>query len=97
MSKLIPLGDRLVVRKATEKTSKGGILLPETAREKPQKGEVLAVGPGKRGEDGLINPVAVKVGDVVAFQAWAGSEIKDLGDDILVMREDDVLGVLVEE
>jgi chaperonin GroES len=93
--KIRPLGDRLVVRRAAsdEKTS-GGIYLPDNAKNKPQKGEVLAVGPGKLNKDGTRRPPQVKEGDVVLFTSWAGNEFKDKGGEILLMNEDDVLAVL---
>ncbi len=94
--KITPLHDRLVIRRyeADEKTA-GGILLPDTARNKPQKGEVVAVGPGKVGKDGKVTPLQVKVGDVVLFTNWAGDEFKGGGgDNVLLMREEDVLAVL---
>jgi chaperonin GroES len=93
-----PLGDRIVIRRfeAEEKTA-GGILLPDAAKNKPQKGKVLAVGPGKLSKDGKRTPLAVKEGDVVLFTNWAGDEFKKgAGDDILLMREEDVLAVLDE-
>src|SRR5438094_6872416 len=93
---LKPIGDRIIVRReaADEKTA-GGILLPDTARNKPQKGEVLAVGPGRQLKDGKVAPPQVKVGDVVLFTNWAGDEFKGAkGDDVLLMREEDVLAVV---
>src|SRR5579859_4984768 len=93
---LKPIGDRIVVRReaAEEKTS-GGILLPDTAKNKPQKGTVLAVGPGKLTKDGKRVPPDVKEGDVVLFTNWAGDEFKQSrGDDVLLMRVDDILAVL---
>ena len=91
-----PLGDRIVVRRfeAEEKTT-GGILLPDTAKNKPQRGEVLAVGPGKLLKDGTRRPLQVKAGDTVLFTNWAGDEFKHgRTEDILLMREEDVLAVL---
>jgi chaperonin GroES len=93
---LKPLGDRIVIRRfeAEEKTA-GGILLPDSARNKPQKGEVLAVGPGKLLKDGSRRELQVKVGDIVLFTNWAGDEFKKAqGDNVLLMREEDVLAVL---
>ena len=94
---LRPLGDRLIVRRfqAEERTA-GGLILPDTAKNKPQKGEVLAVGPGKLLKDGTRRGLQVKVGDTVLFTAWAGDEFHDRGsqDEILVMHEEDVLAVL---
>jgi len=93
---LKPLGDRIVVRReeSEEKTS-GGILLPDTAKQKPQKGKILAAGPGKLLKDGTRGKLQVKVGDSVLFTMWAGDEYKDKhSNNILLMREDDVLAVL---
>jgi chaperonin GroES len=95
---LKPLGDRIVIRRfeAEEKTA-GGIVLPDTAKNKPQKGKVLAVGPGKLTKEGKRTPLTVKEGDVVLFTNWAGDEFKKgQGDNILLMREEDVLAVLDE-
>jgi chaperonin GroES len=95
--KIRPLGDRIVVRRfsAEEKTA-GGILLPDTAKNKPQKGEVLEVGPGRLLKDGSRRPLQVKKGDTILFTTWAGDEFKERGskDAILVMHEEDVLAVL---
>ena len=90
-----PLHDRVVVRRleAEEKTS-GGIIIPDTAKEKPMEGEVVSVGPGARGEDGKIQPLDVKAGDRVLFGKWSGAEIKLDGEDLLIMTEADVLGVI---
>jgi chaperonin GroES len=96
MSKLKPLGDRLIVRRfeADEKTG-GGIILPDSAKGKPQKGKVLAVGPGRLRKDGGRTPMQVKEGDAIIFTSWAGDEFKEFkGDTILVMREEDVLAVV---
>jgi chaperonin GroES len=96
--KVKPLGDRIVIRRfeADEKTA-GGILLPDSAKNKPQKGKVLAIGPGKMLKDGSRRPLQVKEGDVVLFTNWAGDEFKQShGDNILLMREEDVLAVLKE-
>jgi chaperonin GroES len=96
--KVQPLGDRIVVRRqeASEKTA-GGILLPDSAKDKPQKGEVLAVGGGRLLKDGKRKGVQVKVGDTVLFTAWAGEEYKDReGGNILIMREEDILAVVDE-
>jgi chaperonin GroES len=96
--KVKPLGDRIVIRRfeADEKTA-GGILLPDSAKNKPQKGKVLAIGPGKMLKDGTRRPLQVKEGDTVLFTNWAGDEFKQShGDNILLMREEDVLAVLKE-
>ena len=96
--KVRPLGDRLVVRRqeSAEKTA-GGILLPDTAKQKPQKGKILAVGPGRLLKNGSRSTPQVKVGDTVLFTNWAGDEFRDRSeDDILLMREEDVLAVLDE-
>jgi chaperonin GroES len=92
---LKPLGDRIVIQRqqAEEKTS-GGILLPDTAKNKPQRGRILAVGDGKVMKDGTRRPLQVKVGDTVLFTSWAGDEFKQKGDEILLMREEDVLAVI---
>ena len=92
--KLRPLQDRIIVKRVEEETkTAGGLFIPETAKEKPQRGEVLAVGNGKRTEDGKVLPVDLKVGDKVLFGKYAGTEIKLDGEDLLIMREDDILGV----
>lgn len=92
-----PLGNRVLVKRSEIKLSKGGILLPETAQEKPKQGEVVAVGPGKLDDKGNLNPLSVTVGDLILFSSYAGTEVKT-GDDqgeYLIMSEDDILGVLV--
>jgi chaperonin GroES len=95
--KVEPLGNRLVVRRAEkDKKSKGGLLLPENTQDAPQRGEVLAVGPGKVTETGVRAPMSVKVGDVVYFTRWAGTEVKELGEGHLILNEEDVLGVIHE-
>jgi chaperonin GroES len=90
-----PLHDRVVIRRveAEEKTS-GGIIIPDTAKEKPMEGEVVAVGPGGRGEDGKIQPLDVKAGDRVLFGKWSGTEVKLDGEDLIIMKESDIMGVL---
>lgn len=90
-----PLQDRVLVRriKAEEKTA-GGILIPDTAQEKPAEGEIVAIGPGARAEDGKIHPLDVKPGDRVLFAKWSGSEIKLDGEDLMIMKESDLLGVI---
>lgn len=93
--KLQPLGDRLVVKPMeAEETTAGGIVLPDTAKEKPQKGEVIAVGPGKLLDNGKVEPMEVKVGDVVYYAKYGGSEIKIGTDEYVILRQDDVLAVL---
>jgi chaperonin GroES len=93
--KLRPLQDRIIVKRVEEETkTAGGLFIPETAKEKPQRGEVIAVGNGKKTEDGKILPVDVKVGDKVLFGKYAGTEIKIDGEDYLIMREDDILGIM---
>ena len=93
--KFRPLHDRVVVRRieADQKTA-GGIIIPDTAKEKPQEGEILAVGPGARDEAGKIQALDVKVGDRVLFGKWSGTEVKIDGEDLLIMKESDVMGVL---
>jgi len=90
-----PLHDRVVVRRieAAEKTA-GGIIIPETAKEKPQEGEVVSVGTGTRLEDGTVVPLDVKVGDKILFGKWSGTEVKLGGEDLLIMKESDLLGIL---
>jgi chaperonin GroES len=93
--KVRPLHDRLLVRRIEEKeTAKGGIIIPDTAKEKPQKGEVLAVGNGKILENGTKIALEVKVGDKILFGKYSGTEIKIEGEDVLIFREDDVLAIL---
>jgi chaperonin GroES len=92
---LRPLHDRLIVKRLEEeKKSAGGILIPDSAAEKPSKGEVIAVGPGKRTDDGKIHALDLKVGDKILFGKYSGTEVKVDGSDYLVMREDDVMAVL---
>jgi chaperonin GroES len=93
--KFRPLHDRIVVRRieAEERTA-GGIIIPDTAKEKPQQGEVIAVGPGARDENGKVNPLDVTVGDRVLFGKWSGTEVKIDGRDLLIMKESDIMGVL---
>ncbi len=90
-----PLHDRVLVKRfSEEERSKGGIIIPDTAKEKPVQGEIIAVGQGRFGEDGKIRPLDVKKGDRVLFGKYAGTEIKIDGEDFLMMREEDILGVL---
>jgi len=92
---LKPLGDRIVVKALEAETqTTGGIILPDTAKEKPQQGEVLAVGPGKMLDSGKLSAVDVKVGDKVVYSKYGGTEIKVGGEDVIILRADDVLGVL---
>ena len=93
--KFRPLHDRVVVKRidAEEKTA-GGIIIPDTAKEKPQQGEVIAVGPGGRDEKGKLIPLDVKAGDLVLFGKWSGTEVKIDGEELLVMKESDIMGVL---
>ena len=90
-----PLHDRVVIRRveAEEKTL-GGIIIPDTAKEKPMEGEVVAVGPGARGEDGKVQPLDVKAGDRVLFGKWSGTEVKLDGEDLIIMKESDVMGII---
>jgi chaperonin GroES len=90
-----PLGDRVLIRRVEEEAkTKGGIIIPDTAKEKPQEGEVIAVGPGARDDSGKIQPPDVAVGDRILFGKWSGSEVKLDGEDLLIMKESDILGVL---
>ena len=90
-----PLGDRVLVRRVEEEAkTKGGIIIPDTAKEKPQEGEVLSVGPGARDESGKLQPLDVKAGDRILFGKWSGTEVKLEGEDLLIMKESDILGVL---
>lgn len=93
--KFRPLHDRVVVKRVEqEEKTKGGIIIPDTAKEKPQEGEVIAVGPGGRNEDGELIPLDVKTGDRVLFGKWSGTEVKIDGEDLLIMKESDLLGVI---
>ncbi len=89
-----PLHDRVLVRRieAQEKTA-GGIIIPDTAQEKPQEGEVVSVGSGTRGDDGIVTPLDLKAGDKILFGKWSGSEVKLDGEDLIIMKESDVLGI----
>lgn len=90
-----PLGDRVAVRRIEEEAkTKGGIIIPDTAKEKPQEGEIISIGPGARNEAGERVPLDVKVGDRILFGKWSGSEVKLDDEDILIMRESDILGIL---
>jgi chaperonin GroES len=90
-----PLHDRVVVKRLdSEEKTKGGIIIPDTAKEKPQEGEIVAVGPGARDEAGKLVPLDVKAGDRVLFGKWSGTEVKVDGQDLLIMKESDILGVI---
>ena len=93
--KFRPLHDRVVVRRIEEATTTaGGIIIPDTAQEKPSQGEIISVGPGARGEDGAIVPLDVQKGDTVLFGKWSGNEVVIDGEDLLIMKESDIMGVL---
>ena len=93
--KFRPLHDRVVVKRVEEDTkTKGGIIIPETAQEKPMQGEIIAAGPGARDESGKIVPLDVKTGDKVLFGKWSGTEVKIDGEDLLIMKESDILGIV---
>ena len=90
-----PLGDRVLVRRVEEEAkTKGGIIIPDTAKEKPQEGEVISVGPGARDDSGKLQPLDVTVGDRILFGKWSGTEVKLDAEDLLIMKESDILGVL---
>ena len=93
--KFRPLHDRVVVRRIeSEGKTAGGIIIPDTAKEKPQEGEIIAVGPGARDEAGKLVPLDVKVGDRILFGKWSGTEVKIDGEDLLIMKESDVMGII---
>jgi chaperonin GroES len=93
--KFRPLQDRVLVRRIEEEEkTKGGIIIPDTAKEKPMEGEIIAAGPGTRSDDGKLHPLDVKVGDRVLFGKWSGTEIKIDGEDLVVMKESDIMGVV---
>jgi chaperonin GroES len=93
-----PLHDRVVVKRVKEEEkTKGGIIIPETAQEKPQEGEVIAVGPGARDEDGERIELDVKVGDKILFGKWSGTEVKIDGEELLIMKESDIMGVIEQK
>jgi chaperonin GroES len=93
--KFRPLHDRVVVKRLdSEEKTKGGIIIPDTAKEKPQEGEIIAVGPGARDEGGKLVPLDVKAGDRVLFGKWSGTEVKIDGQDLLIMKESDIMGVI---
>ncbi|HTS94266.1 MAG TPA: co-chaperone GroES [Stellaceae bacterium] len=90
-----PLHDRVLVRRVEqEEKTAGGIIIPDTAKEKPQEGEVVAAGAGTRGEDGKIHPLDVKAGDRILFGKWSGSEVKVDGEELIIMKESDILGIV---
>ena len=90
-----PLGDRVLVKRVEEESkTKGGIIIPDTAKEKPQEGEVVSVGPGARDDNGKVNALELKAGDRILFGKWSGTEVKIDGEDLIIMKESDVLGVL---
>lgn len=97
MKAIHPLGNRIVVKRSQKQTTKGGIIIPDTAKEKPKEGEVVAVGPGKRNEKGEVEPMSLKKGDRVLFSSYSGTEVKnDLSDEeLIIMSEDEVLGILI--
>jgi chaperonin GroES len=93
--KFRPLHDRVVIRRAEgDIKSRGGIIIPDNAKEKPQEGEVIAVGPGSRDESGRLVPLDVKAGDAVLFGKWSGAEVKIDGEDLLIMKESDIMGIV---
>jgi chaperonin GroES len=93
--KFKPLHDRVLVRRIEqEEKTKGGIIIPDTAKEKPQEGEIIAAGPGARNDDGKLAPLDVKAGDRVLFGKWSGTEVKIDGEDLLIMKESDILGII---
>ncbi len=93
--KFRPLHDRVVIRRVTAlETSAGGIIIPDTVKEKPMEGEVIAAGPGARNEDGIVVALAVKAGDHVLFGKWSGTEVTIDGEDLLIMKESDLMGVI---
>ena len=95
MKGLRPLGDRILVKRVKEEErTKGGIIIPDTAKEKPQEGKIVAVGKGKYGDDGKLIPIEVKAGDKILFGKYSGSEFKLEGEDLLILREDDILGII---
>jgi len=93
--KFRPLHDRVVVKRLeSDQKTKGGIIIPDTAKEKPQEGEIIAVGPGGRDESGKIVPLDVKAGDRILFGKWSGTEVKIDGDEFLIMKESDIMGII---
>jgi len=93
--KFRPLHDRVLVRRLEEETrTPGGIIIPDTAKEKPMEGEIIAAGPGVRGDDGKLHPLDVKAGDRVLFGKWSGTEVKIDGEELMIMKESDIMGVI---
>ena len=93
--KFRPLHDRVLVRRLAEETrTAGGIIIPDTAKEKPMEGEIIAAGPGARGDDGKLHPLDVKAGDRVLFGKWSGTEVKIDGEELMIMKESDIMGVI---
>jgi chaperonin GroES len=93
--KFRPLHDRVVVKRlGEEEKTAGGIIIPDTAQEKPMEGKVIAVGPGERSDDGKLTPLDVKAGDRILFGKWSGTEVKIDGDDLLIMKESDIMGII---
>jgi chaperonin GroES len=96
--KFRPLHDRVVIRRVEEETkSKGGIIIPDTAKEKPMQGEVVAIGPGGRDEAGKLIPIDLKVGDIILFGKWSGTEVKIDDKELLIMKESDIMGVIEDK
>jgi chaperonin GroES len=94
-TKIRPLADRVIVKRVKEEEkTKGGIIIPDTAKEKPQEGEVVAVGSGARSDDGTVTPLDVKAGDKILFGKWSGTEVKLEGEDLIIMKESDILGIV---
>jgi chaperonin GroES len=90
-----PLGDRVLIKRVEEEEkTKGGIIIPDTAKEKPQEGEVISAGPGARDDNGKVQPLEVKKGDRILFGKWSGTEVKVDGQDLLIMKESDILGIV---
>lgn len=98
MGKIKPLANRVLIKRSKAQTTKGGIILPDTAQEKPKEGEVIAVGPGHRDDEGTLHPLTVKVGDRILFSSYAGTEVRDAAadEDYLILSEDDILGVFAQ-
>ena len=93
--KIRPLGDRILVQRIKEEDkTKGGIIIPDTVKEKPQEGKIIAVGPGGRDETGKLTPLDVKAGDRILFGKWSGTEVKIDGEELLIMKESDILGIV---